>query len=85
MTEGDFSNVAVANLPESLPVIDISLRILYKFRNNFYKEHIQKASFAAFHEILRSFQRDSTLSGIFLHFCFEILTFLVIHLTLSFK
>ena len=43
MTEGDFSNVAVANLPESLPVIDISLRILYKFRNNFYKEHIQKA------------------------------------------
>ena len=34
------------NLPESLPVVDISLRIFYKFRN---KEHLQKATF---HEII---------------------------------
>ena len=51
----DFSNIAIVTLPESLSIVDISLRILHKFRNNFYKEHLKKASSAVFHEITKGF------------------------------
>ena len=76
------------------------LRKLQEFRNNFFKEHHQKATSATFHHIkikhfelkpsfwfsVDSWKKGSTTSDsrFRFYFCLEILAFSLIHVTLSF-
>ena len=51
ITKSDQSNVAVATLLKTLSLMDTFLRINKEFRNNFFKEHIQQATFTAFQQM----------------------------------
>ena len=48
ITESDYTNVAGAASLKLLSLVDISLRILKKFRKSFLKKHLRKAAPAAF-------------------------------------
>ena len=52
ITKSDFSNVVGATLPQSLSVVNIFLRILQEFWNNFLKEHLQRPLLTPFHCIV---------------------------------
>ena len=47
ITESNFSNVAGTALLKSFSVVDIFLKILREFANNFPEENLQKAASAA--------------------------------------
>ena len=51
VTKIDFNNVASATLRKSFSGMDTFLRINKEFRNNFFKEHLQRATSGVFQHI----------------------------------